>query len=127
MGRIRSAYLKVEQDSGETYEASVGFFAAWPIETGSARVDVLMRGRGDIPVAVCRNQGRGKVVVIADTGFAMNKNLEYIGGEPFEGGYENAHFWRWLITRITGKPQWIPPRPAKAQPSAEGVDQEERR
>ncbi len=54
---------------------------------------------------------RGRIVVIGDPGFALNKNLEYVGGEPFEGRYENAHFWRWLISRVTGQPEWIPPAP----------------
>ena len=40
----------------------------------------------------------------------MNKNLEYIGGEPFNGRHENAHFWRWLISRLTPGPEWVPPR-----------------
>ena len=50
-------------------------------------------------------------MLIGDTCFAMNKNLEYIGGEPFFGAYANAHFWRWLLTRLQGQPEWIPPRP----------------
>ena len=50
-------------------------------------------------------------MLIGDTCFAMNKNLEYIGGEPFFGAHENAHFWRWLLTRLQGQPEWIPPRP----------------
>jgi hypothetical protein len=42
----------------------------------------------------------------------LNKNLEYVGGEPFDGRYENAHFWRWLISRLTPGPEWVPPEPA---------------
>jgi hypothetical protein len=49
----------------------------------------------------------------------MNKNLEYIGGEPFYGGHENAHFWRWLLTRVQDQPEWIPPRPPERAPSAQ--------
>ena len=49
---------------------------------------------------------------------AMNKNLEYIGGEPFDGNYENAHFWRWLIARVTGQPEWVPPRRVERKSAA---------
>ena len=67
-------------------------------------------------------------MVIGDSGFAMNKNLEYIGGQPFAGGYENAHFWRWLLTWLNDRPAWIPPKaddsataePEGAERSAEG-------
>jgi hypothetical protein len=75
---------------------------------------VFVYGQNDLPIVVCRHVGQGKVVLIGDTGFALNKNLEYIGGEPFAGDYENAHFWRWLISRMMDQDEWIPP-PAKPE------------
>ena len=44
--------------------------------------------------------GRGKAVVVADTEFALNVNLEREGGQPFEGMRENADFWRWLLSPL---------------------------
>ena len=85
------------------------------------KVKVIAYGRGNKPIIVLRDVGDGKVVVIGDTGFAMNKNLERKDGRPFEGMRENADFWRWFITRLTDRPQWIPrrdepPRPPKPPP-----------
>jgi hypothetical protein len=60
-------------------------------------------------------------VFVGDTGFAMNKNLEHEGGEPFEGMRENADFWRWLLPELTeSEPRWIPaaPAPPATQPAA---------
>jgi hypothetical protein len=39
----------------------------------------------------------------------MNKNLGYYDGEPNQDTIQNAHFWRWLLARITDQPEWIPP------------------
>ncbi len=122
-GRTRAEYLEVEPDDGEPYRAGVRLYAAWPVETRDGEGDVLAYGRNtlpvvqsavELPVILQRACGEGQVVVIGDTCFAMNKNLEYIGGQPFSGGHENAHFWRWLLTRIRHEPEWIPPRPPPA-------------
>ena len=66
-------------------------------------------GRGELPVIIQTRVGHGKVVVIGDTCFAMNKNLERRDGSPFEGMRENAHFWRWFLTVLRDEPMWIPP------------------
>ena len=56
--------------------------------------------------------GKGIVVGIADTGFAMNKNLERIDGAPIEGMRENAIFWRWLLSMLERRDHvWVPPEP----------------
>ena len=120
LGRHRSLFLDARDYGAGDYKAGVVFFAAWPVEASGEGVDVLARGRSDYPVVVARQFGRGTVVVIGDTAFAMNKNLEYVTGEPFEGKYENAHFWRWLLTRVTGRPEWVPPREAAGH-AAEGT------
>ena len=72
-------------------------------------------------------QGQGRVVVIGDSSFALNKNLEYVGGEPFEGRHENAEFWRWLLSRVTGQPEWVPPEPPPLVSSDEAAPPEEKR
>lgn len=115
-GRVRTDYVDANDYGAGDYRASVAFWSGWPVEVDPADSEVLVYAvrngtAGEEPVAVSRDVGAGKVVVIGDTGFAMNKNLEYTGGEPFDGGYENAHFWRWLIARITGRPDWVPPEP----------------
>jgi hypothetical protein len=115
MGRFRTLFLNAQDYGAGDYKVGVLFHAGWPVEGGT---EVLAYGRDDRPIVVCRALGQGKLVLIGDTGFAMNKNLEYVGGEPFDGGYENAHFWRWLLTRITGRTEWIPP-PAPEVPAAD--------
>jgi len=124
LSRFRTHYL----DAGD-YRVGVIFHTGWPVEVDSKGSKVLVYATRDEPfveepVAVSRNVGRGKVVVIGDTAFAMNKNLEYTSGEPFEGWYENAHFWRWLIARISGQPDWVPPEPPDPNAMEANVGQE---
>ncbi len=130
-GRTRSDYLEVEVAEGDRYKAAVRLYAAWPVESLSGDAQVYAYGRNrlsvvesdtELPVILARAVGRGEVVLIGDTCFALNKNLEYVGGEPFYGGYDNAHFWRWLLTRVQGQPDWIPPRPPPRK--ADGPDEE---
>jgi len=104
MGHFRGMYL-----TGKDYHADVLFHAGWPIQFPPQTTKLLVQGMEGAPVMACAQVGRGKVLVIGDTGFAMNKNLEYVTGDPFEGRYDNAQFWRWLITYINDQPQWRPP------------------
>ena len=69
---------------------------------------MIAYGRDNQPVILLHRIGQGKVVLVGDTGFAMNKNLEWEGGEPFEGLRENADFWRWLLTILREEPMWLP-------------------
>lgn len=103
-GYFKSPYL----ESGDK-QAFVRFYAAWPVYCNDPQAKVIAYGRGNVPVIIMRNFGKGKVVVIGDTCFAMNKNLEWEGGEAFEGMRENADFWRWFITVLRDQEQWIPP------------------
>jgi hypothetical protein len=93
MGRIRSMYLEVSRPANgpmagqaPAYQVGVVFQEAWPVELLADDGSVLALGTKNRPVAVQRSAGRGSVIVIADTDFALNKNLEYFGGEPFDGG-----------------------------------------
>jgi len=110
LGWFKSPYF----DVGD-YQNYVRFHAAWPVgwrdEEGQQKAKVIAYGEEDLAVIVMRKVGRGKVVVIGDTGFAMNKNLENEEGEPFEGLRENAHFWRWFLSRLREQPEWVPPKP----------------
>lgn len=73
----------------------------------------VMRGETDDPRV-------GKVVLIGDTCFAMNKNLERVDGLPIEGMRENSDFWRWLLADLSGGPEWLPPPPPPPPKPAEG-------
>ena len=79
------------------------FHAGWPVVADMPGAEVLVGGKQDRPIVMLRHVGRGSVVLIGDTGFAMNENLEYVTGEPFDGQYENAQFWRWLLDRTITK------------------------
>lgn len=111
LGHVRAVYWDAKQHSAGDYQASVQFYAAWPIISEGSDAETLVSAPNGQAVVVSRRVGRGRVVVIGDTGFALNKNLEYVGGEPFDGRYDNAHFWRWLISRVTDRAEWSPPPP----------------
>jgi hypothetical protein len=104
MGHFKSPYLRAEDQ-----RAYVRFHAAWPVTCNDPAAQVIAYGHNNLPVIVVRRLGAGRVVVIGDTCFAMNKNLEWEGGQPFEGLRENADFWRWFITQLRGQQMWIPP------------------
>jgi len=128
-GRFPTDYLNANDYGAGDYRASVRFYAGWPVEVGIEDGEVLAyamrKGTGlEEPVVVARQVGRGKFVVIGDTGFAMNKNFEYTSGDLFEGWCDNAHFWRWLIARIATKSNWIPPEPPDPNAMEANVGQE---
>ncbi len=104
LGHFKSPYL--ESEDGRVY---VRFHAAWPIRCSDPNARVIANGLENQPVMIARRVGAGQVIVVGDTGFAMNKNLEYENGQPFEGLRENADFWRWLISTLRDEPMWIPP------------------
>jgi hypothetical protein len=118
MGRMRAIYLQVELDDGSVQDLGVNFFSAWPVEHSGSEEQVIVYGKHDQPLVVLQHFGRGKVVVIGDSGFALNKNLEFFGGEPFDGRYENAHFWRWLLVDLLHDQLWLPPLDAESNAAA---------
>jgi hypothetical protein len=133
LGHFKASYFKVPNE----YEVFVRFHAAWPvgfdnkaptkvIASGIARPTFdpvagtyhFDSGSEELPVIVVRDVGRGKVVLIGDTDFATNKNLENEKGTPIEGLFENADFWRWFIPQLRGTTPWLPPKPEpKAAPA----------
>ena len=124
MGNVRSLFLDANAYGAGDYRVGVVFHAGWPVHVVKESSEVLAYAIDDQPIVVCRQFGQGRAVVIGDTNFAMNKNLEYVGGEPFNGRYENAHFWRWLISRITERPEWIPPKPPEDETIQKDAGQE---
>lgn len=105
-GFFKSPYL----NPGD-YMTYVRFNAAWPVHAFGEPAQPLAYAQGSQPVILVRNFGHGKVMVVGDTAFAMNKNLEVESGDAFEGMRENPHFWRWLLTYLRDQPMWIPPDP----------------
>jgi hypothetical protein len=105
----------------------VRFHSAWPIRCSDPHSVVAVVGRDEFPLIIWRPYGtqsdpeqwKGKVVLIGDSEFATNQNLENEGGQPFEGLRENADFWRWFISfYLRGeKPFWHPTPPAPAAPA----------
>ncbi len=125
MGYFKSPYLS----SGEQ-SVFVRFHAAWPITCNDPEARVITYGKDGLPAIIVRQLGAGKVAVIGDTCFAMNKNLEWEGGETFESMRENADFWRWFITQLRDQEMWIPPalqnQPATGQnPTASDTSNQE--
>jgi len=113
MGHFKSPYLS----SGDQ-RVHVRFHAAWPVACNDPRARVITYGHNNLPVIILRKLGAGKVVVIGDTYFVTNKNLEWEGGQSFEGMRENADFWRWFITQLRDQEMWIPPA-LQSQPESE--------
>lgn len=121
MGHFKSPYY----DTGK-YMTYVRFHAAWPIRCEDPDARDIAYGAGDKPVIMMRRVGEGKVVVIGDTCFAMNKNLEVESGYSFEGMRENPHFWRWFISYLRDEPLWVPPDPKADLEPADDAGAEER-
>ncbi len=132
MGHFKAPYVT---NKAEDYLAHVRFHAAWPVGSDVPPSDpsvmdiawgrgcrpLMLNGqpthRGDKPVIMMRTMGKGKFVLIGDTCFAMNKNLEHENGAPFEGMRENADFWRWLLSYLRDPAAaWIPPKPDVLKP-----------
>jgi hypothetical protein len=119
LGWFKSPYV----ENGD-YKGHVRFWAAWPVLSADPGAQPIAYGGGDKPVILVQSIGNkgGKVALIGDTDFALNKNLEREGGQPFEDMRENADFWRWFIDELrTGKHEWMPTAPA-TQPSQGGTE-----
>jgi len=99
MGCYRVAYGEEGKDRRE-----VCFQAGWPVECSAERAEVLVWGFDGLSTVVAVPVQNGTVVVIGDSEFALNRNLESPDGELSEGGRENARFWQWLLARVKGGP-----------------------
>ena len=102
---IPCSHFKTPYFEGDGYLAFVRFDAAWPVaclDDPLKRFVIAQRAgltpeEPVFPVAELRRFGKGLVLVIGDSGFALNKNLEREDGDLIEGLRENADFWRWLL------------------------------
>lgn len=99
MGFMRTLY-------GDTADSKTGVTlrAAWPVET-SSRSDHLVFGFEDRPIVAAVRVGQGRVVVIGDSAFATNRNVEAPRDATTEQFRENAAFWQWLLGRVTSAGQ----------------------
>jgi hypothetical protein len=130
MGEMFTVYLDASEHGAGDYQTEVLFYTGWPVKKPSGKggqvfttgvfeqptITTMEEQEERItfeqePIVVGRQFGSGWAVLIGDTNFALNKNLEYAGGETFRGRRENADYWRWLITRVTDRPEWVPPEP----------------
>jgi hypothetical protein len=122
------SHFKAPFFNGGSYLAYVRFFAGWKVICDDPKRLPISFSRFGDELIVMRRIGKGLVVVVGDTFFAANKNLENEGGEPFEGLRENAVFWRWLLALLRNGmnegQRWIPPAaectPVSPAPAAGG-------
>jgi len=116
-------YFKVPfVDTGQ-YKCFVRYHTAWPVSCTDTNAQVIAYGHNNVPVILFRRVGQGKFVVIGDSSFALNKNLENQDGTPIEGLRENAVFWRWFLTVLRDQTMWVPPVEATVpspRPAASG-------
>lgn len=112
LGHFKSPYL---ESNGQ--RVHVRFHAAWSIRSEDPNAHTIAYGRENQPVILLRRVGAGKVVLVGDTFFATNQNLEREDGTPFEGMRENAEFWRWLIALLRDEQIWVPPALQRAAPT----------
>ena len=99
MGGYRAAYGEEDKRRREVY-----FQAGWPVECSAERAEVLVAGFDGLPAVVAVGVENGTVVVIGDSEFGLNRNLDAPDGDLAEGARDNARFWQWLLTRVKGGP-----------------------
>ena len=92
-------------------EVPLQTFAAWEVKCtakgGWKEWATSSDGKRGRPFIVSRRAGLGHVAVIGDTYFATNQNLEYAADVT----PKNVIFWRWFLTCVTDREEWIPPKP----------------
>ena len=71
-----------------------------------------LEGDREEPMVAGAPFGNGVIAVIADTNFAINRNLESTANEfP-----DHINFWHWFLPKITHLQAWNPPaEPIKEQ------------
>jgi hypothetical protein len=114
LGSFRQSY----NDSGGS-KHYVNTYASWPLEIDNGNAKVYLyctEADREEPAIVGLPFGGGVVAVIADTNFAINRNLESVANEfP-----DNINFWRWFFPMITRMEAWNPTaEPIREQGPAE--------
>ncbi len=112
MGHFKVPYVQTRDGKTQAY---VRYFSSWPIFYSGPEDEARVIANGQRrtidqlhPVIMYRRLGRGKFVLVGDTSFAMNKNLERKDGLPIEGKRENADFWRWFLAELKEGDKWSP-------------------
>jgi hypothetical protein len=93
----------------------VNTYAAWPLQLKNNNAVVYlywMEGDREEPVVAGAPFGNGVIAVVADTNFAINRNLESaVNVFP-----DHINFWHWFLPKITRLEAWNPPaEPIKEQ------------
>jgi hypothetical protein len=119
-GRFSTYYLNAKDYGKGDYMVRVWFFQGWPVNCTSKDKDwqTLVHGYGNRPMVIHRRIGKGSVVLVGDSRFALNFNHGYYDGRMIESAQENADFWRWMLSRVTGREQWFPPDRTPRTPSS---------
>jgi hypothetical protein len=84
--------LPLGQVGPEANDAKAWFLNAWPVASESTAAEIICR-QGDYPLIVRARHGKGSVVLIGDSGFFLNRNLEL----PRDFNPQNIEFLRKLI------------------------------
>ena len=104
LGPLTVAWLA---DSARGSAAEVVFEAAWEVSCDAQNAAVRVRApNSERSIVVIRPLGKGAVAVIADSKFALNKNLETAEGPAVQCGTRNAEFWRWLLSVLGGQTEY---------------------
>jgi hypothetical protein len=118
MGHFKVPYVQTQNGKTQAY---VRYFSSWPISYTGPPQEARTIANGQRrtidklhPVIMFRRLGKGKFVLIGDTSFTMNKNLERKDGLPIEGKRENADFWRWFLAELKEGDKWSPLPPTTA-------------
>jgi hypothetical protein len=98
------------------------FYAPWPVVSTKIGEEPLVEiaGIGSVFIQE-RAVDLGKVVIIGDTYFATNENMQPKG----RAMPDRVRFWRWLFSRVVpGQEAWEPPAATTPEPSS-ALDEEE--
>lgn len=126
MGQFPEAFGQFNTIFGDDKTpGSVWFFQAWPIDCKDIHSWKLVWGFNQQPVVIHRVLDKGSVVLIGDSRFALNFNHGYFDNRIVASAPDNAHFWRWLLSWIKGRREWIPPDATRrASPETSRVGKE---
>jgi hypothetical protein len=64
----------------EANDARIHFLNAWPVVAKPGDGSQVLCRQGDYPLIVARHYGRGRIVLVGDSGFFLNRNLEMAEG-----------------------------------------------
>jgi hypothetical protein len=71
------------------------FWEAWPVYSNDDKAEEICSTR-EYPLIAMRDYGKGKFVIIGDSNFFLNKNLE-MDKQPY---MDNINFLKWLLTKL---------------------------